>query len=53
MNLDEEKLSSLADEALTQIDDNRYDEEMKSEGVQDILKIGIAFSGKKVTVKTK
>ena len=52
-NLDEEKLSSLADEALTQIDDNRYDEEMKSEGVQDILKIGIAFSGKKVTVKTK
>ena len=52
-NLNEEKLSGLADEALTQIDDNRYDEEMTNEGVQDILKLGIAFSGKKITVKTK
>lgn len=47
----EEKLSGLADEALDQIDDNRYDFEMKEDGVHDILKFGIAFSGKKVRVK--
>ncbi len=47
-----EKLAGLADEALTQIDDNRYDAEMKEDGIQDILKLGIAFSGKNVSVKT-
>ena len=35
------------------IDDNRYDVELKEDGVQDILKLGIAFSGKKVSVKMK
>ena len=53
MNLSEDKLLDLADEALAQIDDNRYDAEMKEDGIQDILKFGIAFSGKKVNVKTK
>lgn len=43
----------LSDEALTQIDNMRYDSEMKKEGINDILKFGIAFSGKKVRVKTK
>ena len=47
------KLSGFADEALIQIDEKRYDAEMKEDGIQDILKFGIAFSGKKVSVKTK
>lgn len=52
-DLSEDKLLKLADEALAQIDENRYDAEMKVEGIRDILKFGIAFSGKKVSVKTK
>ncbi len=51
-DLSAEKLAGLADEALTQIDDNRYDAEMKEDGIKDILKLGIAFSGKNVSVKT-
>ncbi|MCD8218328.1 MAG: ATP-binding protein [Clostridiales bacterium] len=52
-NLSEDKLAGLADEALTQIDDMRYDAAMKEDGIKDILKFGIAFSGKKVRVRTK
>ena len=52
-HLGEEGLAVLAEEALGQIDDNRYDVELKEDGVQDILKLGIAFSGKKVSVRTK
>lgn len=48
-----DELDRLADEALVQIDDMRYDSEMKEDGINDILKFGIAFSGKKVSVKTK
>mgnify|MGYP001115014196 FL=1 len=51
--LGEAALDSLADEALIQIDALRYDSEMKEDGITDILKFGIAFSGKKVSVKTK
>ena len=51
--LDEEALDKLAAEALGQIDKMRYDAEMKEDGVQDILKFGIAFSGKKVIIKSK
>lgn len=52
-DLSADELSRLADEALIQIDEKRYDAEMKEDGIQDILKFGIAFSGKKVSVKTK
>ena len=52
-DLSVDELSELADEALDQIDEKRYDAEMKEEGIQDILKFGIAFSGKKVSVKTR
>ena len=52
-DLKENELLALANEAFNQIDENRYDAEMKQEGVGDILKFGIAFSGKKVKVKTK
>ena len=33
--------------------DGRYDCEMKEDGIINILKFGIAFSGKKVRVRTK
>lgn len=52
-DLSVETLERLADEALAQIDEKRYDAEMKEDGIQEILKFGIAFSGKKVSVKTK
>lgn len=51
MNID--ALARLAEEALSQIDEKRYDAEMKEDGVENILKFGIAFSGKKVVVKRK
>jgi hypothetical protein len=50
-DLNADELSGLADEALAQIDEKRYDIEMKEDGIQNILKFGIAFSGKKVSVK--
>ena len=52
-NLNQDALSGLAEEALTQIDEKRYDEEMKENGNNEILKFGIAFSGKKVCIKTR
>ena len=52
-DLSAEKLEGLADEALAQIDSMRYDAEMKEDGINDILKFGIAFSGKKVSVHIK
>lgn len=50
--LDEESLEVLSDEALNQINDKKYDSEMSCDGVEKVLKLGIAFSGKKVRIKT-
>ncbi len=52
-DLSADELDGLAEDAFAQIDDLRYDAEMKEDGINDILKFGIAFSGKKVSVKTK
>lgn len=51
-DLSEEELGRLAKEALLQIDEMRYDTELREAGVNDILKLGIAFSGKKACVNT-
>lgn len=51
-NLTEDKLEKLAAEALEQIDKRRYDAEMVQIGVGNIVKMGIAFSGKKINIKT-
>ena len=51
--LSEAALVSLAEEALVQIDELRYDSELTEDGIEDIIKFGIAFSGKKVCIKTK
>ncbi len=50
-DIDEKGLNKLADEALRQIEDKEYVTEMKDEGVSDILKLGMAFSGKNVVIK--
>lgn len=52
-DLSGDALGELADKALTQMDEKRYDAEMKDDGIKDILKLGIAFSGKRVSVRTK
>ena len=51
--LDEEELKSLAKDALLQIENKKYDFEMREEGIENILKLGIAFSGKRVSVRTE
>lgn len=52
-NLSDKALEALSVKALNQIDEKRYDVEMKDDGVEAIIKLGIAFSGKKVKIKTK
>ena len=46
----ESALERLAQTALEQIDDRHYDTEMTAHGVTDILKYGVAFCGKKVSI---
>ena len=51
--LEEAELEKLSIDALGQIDEKRYDLEIKEEGIENVIKLGIAFSGKKVVIKTK
>lgn len=44
-------LESLADDALQQIEDKKYDTELLSANITKIRKIGIAFRGKQAVVK--
>lgn len=44
-------LNALADEALKQIDDKKYDTELFDSDIWEIVKIGIAFRGKQAVVK--
>ena len=52
-NLDTDRLDELAKEALLQIAQKRYDSEMIEIGISNILKLGIAFSGKKIKIQTE
>lgn len=52
-NLAPDMLNELAGEALHQIGQKRYDSEMTEIGITNILKLGIAFSGKKVKIRTE
>ncbi|TYQ16369.1 UNVERIFIED_CONTAM: PD-(D/E)XK nuclease superfamily protein [Acetivibrio alkalicellulosi] len=47
-----ETLETALNAALKQIEDKKYDEELKGLGINDIVKIGIAFKGKEVKVET-
>lgn len=44
-------LASLAESALHQIDEKKYDSELRNTGIKSIIKIGIAFRGKNAVVK--
>lgn len=46
-------LKELAQTALQQINEKKYDTEMTVKGVKSIFKYGVAFSGKKVEVATE
>ena len=46
-------LDVLADSALRQIDEKKYDAELRSAGINSVIKIGIAFRGKNAVVKRK
>lgn len=52
-NCTEEKLMQLAQNALAQIEELRYTEEMSTHDVLLILKYGVAFSGKNVRLATR
>ena len=49
-DLSERELQSLSEKALVQIDSKHYADEMRNEGTKELMKLGIAFSGKKVIV---
>ena len=49
----EKSMTLKAEEALKQIDEKKYDTILKARGIKNILKIGIAFYGKKVKVFSK
>ncbi len=48
---EKENLEALAEEALGQIMDREYYRELEERGISDIVRYGIAFSGKNVEVK--
>ncbi len=48
---DNTNLNSLAEKALFQIEEKRYETEMKDAGITQINKIGIAFRGKNVAIR--
>ena len=52
-DLEDNKLELLSKEALNQINDKSYSIEMIDNGVKNIIKMGIAFSGKKVKICTE
>lgn len=45
-----EELEKLSEEALNQINDNRYAAELHEDGIESLIKLGIAFSGKNVVI---
>ena len=46
----EDELKELSEKALAQIDDRKYETELTVKGVTNILKYGVAFSGKRVQI---
>lgn len=48
----EKELADLSKMALAQIESRKYETEMRSKGIREIAKYGVAFSGKKVEITT-
>lgn len=51
--LEKDELEELSKEALSQIDEKRYDLEFREDEIENVIKLGIAFSGKKVVIKAR
>ncbi|WP_372629037.1 AAA family ATPase [Cohnella sp.] len=49
--LQEESLDEALDAALHQIEEKQYEAELRARGIQDIVKLGVAFKGKQVKVR--
>ena len=47
-----EELKNLAKEAILQIEETHYDVPLLDSGIKNIIKYGVAFSGKNVEVVT-
>ena len=50
---DENKLEKLSEEAIKQIEEKRYDINLKSRGIKEVTFVGVAFYGKKLKVSYK
>ncbi|MGL5348987.1 MAG: AAA family ATPase [Cetobacterium sp.] len=50
---DKNSIHDKAKEALTQIDEKKYDISMKNNGVSKVIKIGMAFNSKDVAIESK
>ena len=50
---DENKLEKLSEEVIKQIEEKRYDINLKSRGIKEITFVGVAFYGKKLKVSYK
>ena len=50
---DENKLEKLSEEAIKQIEEKKYDVNLKTRGIENITLVGIAFYGKKLKVSYK
>ena len=48
---DEETIEEMLDIALKQIEDKKYDTELKNRGVENIIKLAMVFNGKEVHIK--
>jgi pyruvoyl-dependent arginine decarboxylase (PvlArgDC) len=53
VNKKRETLESAVDKALKQIEDKNYESELLNMGIKNILKIAMAFEGKKVSIKER
>ena len=49
----ENKLEKLSEEAIKQIEEKRYDINLKSRGIKEITFVGVAFYRKKLKVSYK
>lgn len=49
-DVDEEELRNISRDALKQIDERKYDTQMKEAEISSIYKYGVAFSGKRVEI---
>lgn len=52
-NTSENTLCEISKTALQQIDDRKYDADMRAKGVTQLIKFGIAFCGKNVKITTE